>query len=211
METKAELNKKYEELQKQLAEMTKRLEELASSKPVEKIEQRFFDAEEDIEIKPDKYIKVMSLISEKLNLSTEKKGGRNFMFTHYGEVKRILYADLLRIIENNRGFLDSLYFIIMDGDVIRKHDLVETYSAALNKEKIDLFFAPNANQTDAVNLFKAAPEKQKESIVNLILDRMREGHQMDFNFLRRLSDVVGYSISEKYDAAKEANAALTQN
>jgi hypothetical protein len=209
METKAELSKKYDDLQKQLAEMTKRLEELSSSKPVEKIEEKFFDAEEDIEIKPDKYIKVMSLISERLNLNTEPKGrGRPFIFTHYGEVKRILYSDLLRIIENNRSFLDSLYFIIMDPDVIRKHDLLGTYEKALNKEKIDLFFAPNANQTDAVNLFKATSKKQRESIVNLILDRMREGHVMDFNFLRRLSDIIGYSISEKYDAAKEANESL---
>ena len=209
METKSEINKKYEDLQKQFAELSKKLEELSSSKPAEKISDKFFDAEEDIEISPDKYIKVMSLISERLNLSTEPKGkGRNFSFTHYGEVKRILYADLLRILENNRGFLDSLYFIIMDSSVLRKHDLISTYEKALNKEKIDLFFAPNANQTDAVNLFKATSPKQQESIVNLILDRMREGHQMDFNFLRRLSDVIGYSISEKYDAAKEANDAL---
>ena len=212
METKAEINKKYEELQKQFAELAKKMEEISSVNHSEKKDEKIKDTEEEIEIKPDKYIKVMSLVSEKLNLNTEINGkGRPFYFTHYGEVKRILYSDLLRIIETNRTFLDNLYFIIMDPAVIRKHDLLETYEKALDKEKIDLFFSPNANQTDAVNLFKATSDKQRDSIVNLILDRMSSGQPVDFNFLYRLSDVVGYSISDKFENAKEILKSIEVN
>ena len=168
--------------------------------------------EEEIEIKADAYIKVMSLVSEPLNLSTEPKGrGRTFRFEAFAEVKPILYADLLRIMENNATFFNAGYFIILDKKFIRKHGLEDSYSKILNKDRIETLFNPHANQTDAVNIFKATNDKQKEAIINLLLDRMLAGSiAVDLNFLRRLSDVVGYDIAEKFKDIQEANANLTK-
>ena len=52
-------------------------------------------------IRADKYIKVMSLRKGTLSVTTEQRGeGKIFRFMRFGEIKSIMYQDLLLIINN---------------------------------------------------------------------------------------------------------------
>jgi hypothetical protein len=152
-------------------------------------------------INSDTYIKVISLCPYTLNLATARKDkGKLYTFTHFGEVKRIIYRDLMEIIENHRNFLNDGLFLIMNRDVIRHQGLDDLYEKLLTKEKIEIIL--EGNQSDAVNMFRAANPKQQDLICNMIISEMADGKEMDLNFLDRISRVVATRI-DKYDIVEK--------
>lgn len=158
------------------------------------------DDKEESEMRPDTYIKVMSLCPHLLilNASPEGKGGKVFRFTHFGEVKKILKSFVDFIVENNRRFLDDGYFCFLSRNAVKSYGLDDVYEQILTKDKIEKIL--HGNESDAVNLFKSTTDRQRENIVRLILDKMLSGEKFDDNLLYRLSEVMGpgYSIREKY-------------
>jgi uncharacterized FlaG/YvyC family protein len=185
-----------EALEKQIEELKKQLE--AKSAPQNKIEYTVDEDDEDqvIQIAGDTYVKVMSLIPYTLTLTTDEFGrGKKFNFTYFGEVKRILYADLVQIIEHHSNFLNEGYFIILNKQVVRRHALDDIYVNILTKEKIEAIL--KGNQSDAANLFKACSDAQRDSIVALITAKIVAGESIDLNLLDRMSRVVGYNIAER--------------
>ena len=139
-------------------------------------------------------------------LNLEKKNKRPFRFKNFGEVKRIMYSDLVRIMENHANFLENGYFVILNKNVVRKHGLNDVYSKILTKEKIDRIL--EGNQTDAVNLFSTANNKQQEVIVKHIIDRGVKGFSVDLNLLDRLSRIIGYNIQQKIEEGKSFSQML---
>jgi len=206
-------NKKLEELEFQIKELQRTIDILLSVKSNTK--ENIHDDEEDdetnkIKITSDDYIKVMSLTPYFLYLSTQAKGnGKTFLFKNFGEVKRILYHDLVLIMENHQSFLENGFFIILNRSVVRKHGLDEVYSKILTKERIEKIVF-GENQSDAVNLFKSANLSQQQIIVNLIIDKVLNGFIIDLNLLDRLSRVTGYSISERIESIK-VNQKILEN
>jgi len=165
------------------------------------------DQNNTIKINGDDYIKVISLCPYTLNLSTQSKGrGKLYTFTKFGEVKRIIYRDLIDIIENHANFMNDGLFLIMNRDVIRRHGLDDLYTKLLTKEKIEQIL--EGNQSDAVNMFRSANPKQQEMICNMIISEMIEGREMDLNFIDRLSRIMGYNIIEKVEDAKKLREIL---
>jgi hypothetical protein len=166
------------------------------------------DETNEIKISSDDYIKVMSLYPGILYLTKEPKGkGIPFIFRKFGEVKRILYRDLVNIMEVNPRFLDEGFYVILNNKVIRKHGLDDAYSKLLTKEKIDQILA-GENQTDAVNFFKAANDSQKQNICNLIMQKLVNDEFIDLNLLDRISREMGKALGdEDYNLAKKAEDA----
>ena len=165
------------------------------------------DQNNTIKINGDDYIKVISLCPYTLNLSTQSKGrGKLYTFTKFGEVKRIVYRDLIDIIENHANFMNDGLFLIMNRDVIRRHGLDDLYTKLLTKEKIEQIL--EGNQSDAVNMFRSANPRQQEMICNMIISEMVEGREMDLNFIDRLSRIMGYNIIEKVEDAKKLREIL---
>ena len=191
-----------QELMNQLAEMTKKVEELQKVTSTNNFnENEELDEMNDIVINQSDYIKVMSLVHFRLNLTTEAKGqGRAFRFTKFGEVKRIVYSDLVRIMENHPNFLENGYFVILNKNVVRKHGLDDAYTKILTKEKIERIL--EGNQSDAVNLFSTANKQQQEIIVKQVIDKAVHGFDVDLNLLYRLSQIIGYDIQKKIQDSK---------
>jgi hypothetical protein len=156
-----------------------------------------------IKINQDDYIKVISLCPYQLNLCTEKNGGgKVFTFYSFGEVKRILYADLAKIIETNRGFLEKFYFYIMDKRCIRRHGLDDLYEKALTKERIEVILDGKSN--DIVSLFKSGNPIQQELIVDMLIQKMvKTPESVDLNMIDKISRVSGIKIQEKAERARE--------
>lgn len=186
-----------ERLKKELEDLKKSIQ----SGAVKTKQENNMDDEDnnDINISSDSYIKVMSLTPYQLTLTTEPYGrGKKFDFHNFGEVKRILYHHLTDIMEEHPNFVNEGYFVILNKDVVRKHGLDDVYAKILTKEKLELIFA--GNDSDAVNLFKACGDAQRQFIVNMIHDKMLKGEFVDLNLLDRFSRII--DPSGEYSIAK---------
>ena len=155
----------------------------------------------------DAYIEVMSLVPFKLNLSTERLGkGRQFSFSRYGEIKRILYNDLASIFENYRTFMEQGYFYILNPKVVRKHGLDDIYEKILTKENIDniLTFDPKS----AVKLYESASESQREIIDGMLIKIVKDNEisDVDFNVISQVSKIGGSDILKIAQEMKDLEA-----
>jgi len=157
---------------KEVEELKARLAELESSDSEKPGKEQRIQAERS-RVLLDDYVPVMSLLPYKLNLST-KEGGQGDVkkFTKFGEVKNILYKDLVDIIEVDRSFMEAGYFYILDPLVIRQHGLDETYSKILTKEKIDEILN-NVNTEYCIDLYNSANPEQQRVIVQLLIEKIK--------------------------------------
>lgn len=162
--------------------------------------------EEENKISPDEYIKIMSIIPHHLNISTRERGqGKTFKFDHFGQVKRILYSDLVDILEVQPKFVEWGYFYILSPKVIRHHGLDDIYSKILTKEKIEEVLSGEGKNVDTcMSLYNSANDGQKEIIISLMIDKLVENpNSLDLNFVDRISRLSGINIAEKAKDTKE--------
>lgn len=184
-------------LKQQLAEILKSIDELKKTQTKTKnVEPKAVKEDEDIEIKPNKYIRVMSLQFGRLNLSTEGFGrGRLFVFNHFGEVKNIIYSDLANIIHSHQKFAEEGRFYIMDKAVIRNHGLTEFYDKFMTKEMIEKIL--QYNKDELTEMFSNAPKSQQENIVNILIKKIKNKEDVDLNKIDVLSRIYGENLYEK--------------
>lgn len=161
----------------------------------------------DTKVQMDDLIPVMSLLPYTLNLSTRDGGqGSVRKFSRFGEIKQILYHELIDIMENHPNFLNAGYFYIMSPAVIRTHGLQEVYEKILTKEKLDEIIALDSEE--CATLFASCNPGQQEVIVQLLVDKVRDGTGIDLNIVDKISrlskvDIVARAESEKEIAQAE--------
>lgn len=200
----ADEKKEVELLKARLAE----LQSISTSEPQE--EQSTKEAKRD-KVLLDDYVPVMSLLPYRLNLST-KEGGQGDIkkFTRFGEVKNILYKDLVDILEVDRSFMEAGYFYILDPVVIRQHGLDETYSKILTKEKIEEILN-NANSEYCVQLYQTANPEQQKVIVQLFIEKMtKEPESVNLYTVDRISSLSKVKIQEIVQESKELQEQLAE-
>lgn len=161
------------------------------------------------EIKMTDYIKVMSLFSGHLNLSTQERGlGKVFRFENFGTTKRMLYSELIDILEVHSKFVEAGYLIILDPRVIRNHGLEDAYTKILTKEKIERIIA---GQSDAHELFAACNPKQQELIVSMLVEKLRDAPDaIDLNVVDKIARLSGVDIAKKARESREFFATDSQ-
>ena len=190
-------SKEIEKLQKKIAEMERTMN-LSTGSNSEKL-----TSDDDIE--------VMSLSIYPLTLNTKRMGnkdGYEYNFEYFGEIKRIVYSHLSGIIESQRTFVEYPYFYIMDERVIKRHGLSDLYSKILRKEQIDTIL--ECDKKTAIDLFKSAPLKQKEIIVEILVRKMFDGQDVDLNIVSEISRESGTDILEKVRISKEMGQKETE-
>lgn len=160
----------------------------------------------DTDIRPDSYIQVISLCPHPLNLSTAKEGGKKFRFEEIGKSKRILYGDLVDIIEAMPTFAEKGVFYIADKRVVRRHGLDEHYDNILTKEEITSVM--NSDSKSALKIFTSANRKQKDYLSEMLVQRIIDGENVDMNFVHLVSQDVGFDIAKKAEESKDFKEAL---
>jgi len=183
-----------------------KIAELEKANAVEIIEEveRFVDEK----IQQDDYISVMSLLPYTLNLST-REGGQGVVkkFTKFGEVKKILYRDLVEIMEVHSNFVQAGYFYILNPSLIRHHGLDDAYSKILTKEKIEEILLTNSDE--CVNLYNSANEKQQEIIIELIVDKVRDNpNSVNLNVVDKISRISKVDIVRKAEDSRELQSEI---
>lgn len=191
------LKNELEEIKKMLFNLTQNPQHIQPEYTIEKTENLVED--DDFEIRPNKYIKVMSLNFGKLVLTTEGKGqGKVFTFNKFGDVKNIVYADLANLIHHSQSFAEQGRFYIFDKNVVRNHGLVEYYNKFMTKEKIEHIL--DENRDEVISLFTNTTEAQRESIVNILIKKIIDGEDVDINKVDIISRIYGKNV---YDIARD--------
>ena len=161
------------------------------------------EEEHETKVSPDDYITIMSLVPYTLNLST-KGGGQGSIkrFTKFGETKKILYRELVDIMDAHPNFLEAGYFYILSREVIRQHGLDELYETILVKEKLEEIVSTDSN--DCIELYKSANPYQKEVIIDLLVQRVFESKDsVNMNVIDRISRDSGVNIIQKAEVRQE--------
>ena len=162
------------------------------------------EKKEDNKIQLDEYIPVMSLIPYRLNLSTKEMGmGDIKRFIKFGEVKNILYKDLVDIMEVHSNFMEAGYFYILDPRVIRQQGLDEVYSKILTKEKIEEILTNNSNPEHCASLYNSANEEQQKIIVQLLIDKIKgNSDSVNLNTVEKISKLSKTDILKRAEESK---------
>lgn len=195
-----DLIKKNKELEKELARMKKMVQKLKTEKQTSIAENN--KAEEDIlpEIPMNKPIKVMSLYTGGLNLKRYEDDKTPIRFNMYGETQPILYMDLLKIISHQRKFFEEGYCIVLDKNVIKAHYLEKHMSKILDKKTIDNLL--DYDDEKIKDLFNGTTKQIKETIVDLIVDKIIKKEYVDRNKVALISELYGKDLYEIADKLK---------
>jgi hypothetical protein len=188
--TKPVLELENKELLAKIALLEKNIVD-ASEKSVKNVAPK----ESERALHPDEYISVISLCPHILNLKVGRSSNaEQYRFEEFGEMSRILYRDLAKIIESNKKFTRGGYYYILDKRVVRNHGLDDSYSKILLKEEIERLFVEKPDQ--AGEMFSESNAQQKKLISEIIINKIAKGEVIDMNFVRLVGDDVGRDLVE---------------
>jgi hypothetical protein len=191
-----QLRSELDELKKMVLSLTQNQKDQQSTSIVESTNTNVIN-EDDSDIRPNKYIKVMSLNFGKLVLSTESKGqGKVFVFNKFGDVKNIVYSELANLIHHQQSFAEQGRFYVFDKQVVKNHGLVEYYEKFMDKEMIENIL--DHNREEIITLFNNTTKTQRDIIVNLLIKKIVDGVDVDItkiDIISRLAEVNIYDIA----------------
>jgi hypothetical protein len=194
------------DLVEEVNDVKKPIKDIKLEKEKAKIqEQRATDDYDDqeIDIRPDKFVTLVNLCFGELHLSTLPGGkGKMVNFQSFGDKRRVQYSVLIDIMDVLPSFLEKGYYYIADKIVIRKHGLESIYEKLLTKEVIESIFSSSITESDAAELFKSANPEQQGLIIDLIVQRTLRGEELDMNVLNKISVISKVDILEKIKDAK---------
>ena len=195
-----DLVKRNEELEKELEKMKEMLQKLMAEKKVDTKQNSEIKEEVFPEIPMNKPIKVMSLYTGGLNLKRYEDDKTPIRFNMYGETQPILYMDLLKIISHQRKFFEEGYCIVLDKNVIKAHYLEKHMSKILDKKTIDNLL--DYDDEKIKDLFNGTTKQVKETIVDLIVDKIVKKEYVDRNKVALISELYGKDLYEIADKLK---------
>lgn len=142
--------------------------------------------------RPDDMIRIQSLTKGELCLNV---GSRTVIsFSKYGDIKPVLYSELMSIVNSNRSFAETGAFYIIDDASVYYLGLSRFYNDILSYEQIDSL---DSWSDDMIrDIIPKIPDRQKEVISLLLATKMFNDERVDRNKVDLISkycniDIVG--------------------
>jgi hypothetical protein len=196
VETKVE-KKPYDVLENEVLELKEMVKGLLNSQNkskevVSKTSEEVIQ-QEYVEIPLNKRIPVISLYDGILVLTTDKRGsGKPFEFKKFGTIIHINYSDLVEILHYQKRFAEEGLFYINDKNVISNNGLQDVYERILDKKMIDNILSLNKSELNEV--FNNTTESQRDIIVSIIINKIRNNEDIDLNKVDMLSKIYKKDI-----------------
>lgn len=198
MATKLELEKELKEKDKALESLQKQMEQLmaqvqlmASAKTVEP---RVETTQKDLSTKK---IKIISLIDNPLNLSTEQ--GRKYELPSYGASRMVRYDDLESIVVKCHKFLNCFY--ICNKEAVEELGLEEIYNGMVDKNTMDKI--TDLQDQNSVDMFKGLTKKLQENAEDIIIEKINRGQKFDQNYLYAINVYLNKDLNAIAKERKE--------
>ena len=148
-----------------------------------------------------KKVKVVNLMHNTLNISTEPKGmGRVYTFKEYGDSRLIKYDDLADIVAAYPRTMESGFAYICDKEVVESLGLAEDYQKLFDKETMDRVV--KLREESDLELFLGMDIKLQKSTAKKIAERINANEKVDYNYINIIKEKTGIDIEE---IAKDLN------
>ena len=182
MEQMATLQKQVESQNKEKSDLQQLVEALKADKNT------------DIDdIQDSEEITVISQFVGTLSLFTEGNGmGYEYKFDKFGDIQDITYRDLKDIVRNNRGFAQRGLFYIANNKAVDKLRLKSYYQKLISSEDMMNIF--NKKPNEIIELYKLAPEDEKKTIIDLIIDKKMNKQKVNNDVLVELGELCGKDL-----------------
>lgn len=142
-----------------------------------------------------KKVKVVNLMHNPLNISTEPNGmGRVYTFRDYGESRLIKYDDLADIVASYPHTMESGCAYICDKDVVESLGLSEEYEKLFDKETMDKVVWLRTESD--LELFLGMADSLQESVAGKIAELINANERIDYNYIKIIKERTGIDIEE---------------
>lgn len=144
--------------------------------------------------RPDDMIRIQSLTKGELCLNVS--GKTVISFSKYGDIKPVLYSELMNIVNSNRGFAETGAFYIIDDASVYYLGLSRFYDNILSYEQIDSL---DSWDDDTIkHIIPKISNRQKDVISLLFATKIFKNEKVDMNKVDLISkccniDIVGKS------------------
>lgn len=156
-------------------------------------------SEEDYtEPEDGKSIRVRSLFNGTLNLTY---GDRRFVtFNKYGDENRVLYRDLIQIVNMNHKFAEEGYFEIEDASAVYFLGMAYAYNNIIKYNDIENICSYSDDKVK--NLIENASDYQKSLVANRIAHQIVDGKNVDYNKVNLINKLCSVDISKRADSIR---------
>lgn len=142
-----------------------------------------------------KKVKVVNLMHNPLNISTEPNGmGRVFTFREYGDSRLIKYDDLADIVAAYPNTMEGGLAYICDKEVVESLGLSEEYEKLFDKETMDKVV--KLREESDLELFLGMDKNLQESTARKIAERLNANEKVDYNYIKTIKEKTGIDIEE---------------
>lgn len=165
------------------------------------------DVYNDMLPEPDanKQVQVISMFYGTLNLSTSENrhNGKTLTFDRYGQVKPVMYRDLVDYVNTNRKFAERGYFYILDKAAVYYTGMSYDYANIVSPEIMNSIL--EYGESAIKSIVSVMVEEQRETLVSLLSERMYNGEDVDRNKVAVISRESGVDIEARVSEMKQYN------
>lgn len=159
----------------------------------------------------NKQVRLVSMYYGSLTLcnSMNRNTARMLTFSKFGEIKSVLYHDLVDFVNNERKFAEAGYFYILDKAAVYHLGLSADY-----KKLVDVNFINNImnySDVEVHDIVSTMTTAQQDSLVEILADRMFNGQKMDMNKIDIISKITGKNIQNKVEEKKHFMGLAAKN
>lgn len=201
--TVTNVDKEKEELKAKNEEMAKMMEQMQVQLTLMQ-KQMLSGAVEPKKEKTNKKVKVVNLLNNKLNLSTQGFGnGKVFEFLDFGSSvsMNIAYLEEILSIGEYRRQAEEGYFYICDSDIVEEMDLTDAYESIHDKKAIE--YISTLADDSCVDMFCGLSATMKESVATLMAEKINSGKPLDRNRLASIQMKSEVDIESMAKSLKE--------
>ncbi len=156
-------------------------------------------SEEDYtEPEDGKSIRVRSLFNGTLNLTYGDK--RFVTFNKYGDENRVLYRDLIQIVNMNHKFAEEGYFEIEDASAVYFLGMTYTYNNIIKYKDIENICSYSDDKVK--NLIENASDYQKSLVANRIAHQIVNGKNVDYNKVNLINKLCSVDINKRAESIR---------
>jgi len=206
MKASVETEERYSKLEAMFEQLMAKKDEPSVPTPVATSQPESYNTTGD-QIPLTEYIKVISLCPHNLNLSRHRGDNQPKTFRGFGDSKRILYQDLVSILDHHVNFRDQGLFYVVDERVIRQHGLNDLYATLLTEQTIRSMV--NGKSENLEELFRSANDFQRKIITDMIVERIVAGRDVDLNMIDRLERIISGIAKSKIEASAPKGEEIT--
>ena len=206
-----ELRKELRDSQKQQNEINAKLLEMLTNLTSQKAEQPVNTVQkQDVAVvrksydnlrqpRPDAMIRLQSLTKGELCLNVN--GSVAINFDKYGDIKPVLYSELMNIVNNNRRFAEEGAFYIMDDASVKYLGLSRYYDNILSYDEIESL--ESYSDDELRTIVPKISDFQKDVVSLVFANRIYNDEQVDRNKIEVISKACEIDIARRAREMKQ--------